>query len=546
MTTKEAPKLNELENGLVIRTQWDLSPLLTDGVDDKLFFSERESIEVNTTKFVDKWMGVVDLTDPTLLLTALDDYESWARSHGNRGNGGYYFDLQMNLDQNNPALKADQKRINEFGRKIWDRMRFFTHRVSHIPPEEREKILSFEGLSKYKHYLERKWEREKYLLSEQEEKIVGIKAAPSHGNWVRMLAGFISAAEREVLQEDGSRKSRVFSDLYEGLINSQNKPVRDEAARAINDIFASFADVAEWELNSVLENHKGNDELRGYPRPDTSRHVADDIDSQVVDTLLDVVARNFDIVHRYYRLKSALLGLPSLEYHERNLEVSENDRNVPFSEAASLVHDVLSKLDPEFGHIFKALLSNGQVDVFPSKGKRGGNYVIHDRIPVPMFMSLNYTGKSRDIRTLAHESGHAVNTELMRNRQNELNFGTSKATAEVSSTFMEDFVFQRLLADASDEQRLILLMGKLNDDVITIFRQVAIYRFEQELHHQFRDKGYLSKQEIGEIYKRHMVSYMGESVEQSPGSENWWIPIEHIRRFFITTKISKGRPRIYR
>jgi oligoendopeptidase F len=81
---------------------------------------------------------------------------------------------------------------------------------------------------------------------------------------------------------------------------------------------------------------------------------------------------------------------------------------------------------------------------------------------------------------------------------------------------------------------------KLNSDVSTIFRQVACYRFEQELHQTFRAKGYLSKNEIGKIFLKHMKSYMGPTVIQSPGAENWWVYWSHIRNFFYVYSYASG------
>jgi oligoendopeptidase F len=105
---------------------------------------------------------------------------------------------------------------------------------------------------------------------------------------------------------------------------------------------------------------------------------------------------------------------------------------------------------------------------------------------------------------------------------------------------MEDFVLHRMIKDADDQLKLELLMYKLNEDISTIMRQVACYRFEQELHKEFRKKGYLSKKEIGELFEKHMKDYMGDFVEQSPGSENWWVYWSHIRRFFYVYSYASG------
>jgi oligoendopeptidase F len=159
---------------------------------------------------------------------------------------------------------------------------------------------------------------------------------------------------------------------------------------------------------------------------------------------------------------------------------------------------------------------------------------------MPTYVLLNHNDKLNDVTTIAHEMGHAINSELMKEKQSALNFGTILSTAEVASTFMEDFVLDELMKEADDELKLALLMMKLNDFVTTIFRQVACYRFEQELHLALREKGYLSKGEIGSLFRKHMVSYMGDAVEQSEGSENWWIYWLHIREFFYVYSYALG------
>ncbi|MEI6673097.1 MAG: hypothetical protein WCL02_07440 [bacterium] len=54
------------------------------------------------------------------------------------------------------------------------------------------------------------------------------------------------------------------------------------------------------------------------------------------------------------------------------------------------------------------------------------------------------------------------------------------------------------------------MLQNINNEVSTIQRQIAFYQFEQALHTTFREKGYLSADEIGEIFHRHLKAYMGE------------------------------------
>ena len=152
---------------------------------------------------------------------------------------------------------------------------------------------------------------------------------------------------------------------------------------------------------------------------------------------------------------------------------------------------------------------------------------------------LNHTDKLNNVLTIAHEAGHAINHELMK-KQNSLNYEITHAVAETASTFMEDFVLEELMEEADDETKLALMMQKLDDDVSTIIRQIACDLFQRELHSEFRKKGYLSKKEIGKLFQKHMESYMGDFVEQSEGSENWWIYWMHIRSYFYNYQYAFG------
>ncbi len=502
--------------------------------------ANRKKVSAATRAFVGKWGNNGEyLRDPLVLRKALDDYEKWSRSFGTDGNEGYYFWLRTNQDQNSPALKASFNKVEEFGRGIENEMRFFYMRVCKIPLRLQKKFLEHPRLRKYRHFLERAFAEARYLMSEAEEKIISMKAPTSHSNWVKMTSGFIVREEREVALEDGSRSHKNFSEIL-NLMNNSNRIVRDSAARAFNDIIAKHALTAEAEINSVLSNKKADDELRNLPRPDLARHINDDIDSDVVDALIKTVSGRFDIPARFYQLKAGLLKVRRLKYHERNVEYGMSGGNYPFHKASDLVRHVFAGLDSEFAQIFDSFRKNGQFDVYPRKGKTSGAFCAHHLISQPTYILLNHTDSLNDVLTLAHELGHGINNELIRKCQHSLYFGTPISTAEVASTFMEDFVLREILKEADEELRLALMVKKLSDDVSTIFRQAACYRFEQELHSEFRSKGYLSVEEIGSIFRRNMAAYMGDAVEQSPGSENWWIYWGHIRSFFYVYSYASG------
>lgn len=520
-----------------IKTEWDLTPLLKTE-SEKEIQEERAKIQEVANAFINKWKNNQNyLTDPKILKQALDEYEEWNRKLGYGGKTKYYFQLKLFKDQNDPKIKAEFNKIIDFVKKISNDTNFFTLNLAKIPEEKQKEFLSNKELKPYHHILETIFLQSKHLLSEKEEKIMTLKSQPASENWVQMVSGFLAKEEHETLLEDNSKAVKTLPELS-NLIRSQNKKVRDSAGQAIEDIMNKNIDAAEAEINSILANKKIDDELRNFPRPDSSRHLDDDVKTEVVDLLINTVSNRFNISQRYYKLKAKLLKVKTLKYHERNVDYGHTDKKYEYKEAVEIIDKVTKELDKKFNDIFVNFCKNGNIDVYSKKGKRDGACCMYNLIEQPTYILLNYNDKLQDILTLAHEFGHGTNNELMKEKQNSLTFGTPTSTAEVASTFMEDFVFQELIKEADEELKLSLMVMKLHDDVSTILRQVACYKFEQELHEEFRKAGYISKEEIGKIFKKHMASYMGE--EFAEGSENWWVIWPHIREFFYVYSYASG------
>jgi len=71
----------------------------------------------------------------------------------------------------------------------------------------------------------------------------------------------------------------------------------------------------------------------------------------------------------------------------------------------------------------------------------------------PTYILLNWNNRLNDVLTFAHEAGHGINNELVKKSQTLLIL-EHQLQPEVASTFMEDFVLQRLLSNADDKLKL--------------------------------------------------------------------------------------------
>ncbi len=519
---------------------WDLSPLVPQNI-PSFIIKEQKNISRAWHAFKHTWEPRTDyLTSPRVLRQALDDYEHLQRVHGFEGNTGFYFWLRAQQNETDPAIKAGLHTAEEFGSRMQNLALFFTHRISRMPRTTQKKMLANPLCAPYKHFLERLFAESSHLLSESEEKILTLTSPAAHSDWVRMTSSLLSAQKRPV-QIHGAPQEKNFTEIT-SLISDQSKKTRDSAAAALNDILRTYEPIAEAEINAILGHKKVIDDLRKFSRADAARHLGDDIGTPVVDTLVRVVSEAYDISQKYYRLKARLLKVPQLAYHERNtsLPYSNQQKTYSFEETLHIIARVFKRLDPSYASIYESFITQKRVDVFPHTGKRSGAFCAHGTIAQPVYIMLNHTNTIHDVLTFAHELGHGINDELMKIHQNALTFGTTLATAETASTFMEDFVFEEILGATTGPHKLALIMEKLNGDVSTIFRQIACYQFEQDLHTAYRASGYLSSKAIGKLFKKHMAAYMGSAVAQPIDSERWWIHWAHIRSFFYNYSYASG------
>lgn len=296
---------------IITSMNWNLKTLYKSEKDPQIQKDIEQSKKANTS-FISKWSkNKRYLQDPKTLLQAIQEYEKLEEKYGQCQKPLYYLSLRTYLNQTDPNIKGILNKLSQTATEMVNNIQFFELNISKIPKEEQSKFLNYKGLTNYKHYLERLFLVGKYLLSDNEEKVFNLMSKTSHSNWENMLSELLDKQKFTVLNEKG-KKQKITYNKVSKYLNSTNKKVRDYANKEFNKVNSKYAEIAEFEINSILEAKKTSDNYRKIPRPDLTRHITDDIDSTTVDTLVKVVTDNFYISQQYYEKKAKLLGLNCL------------------------------------------------------------------------------------------------------------------------------------------------------------------------------------------------------------------------------------------
>src|SRR4029077_8180591 len=147
-------------------------------------------------------------------------------------------------------------------------------------------------------------------------------------------------------------------------------------------------------------------------------------------------------------------------------------------EAKELVLDAYGSFSIELADDAKRFFDGAWIDAPARAGKRPGAFCAYTVPSHHPYVLLNWTARRRDVLTLAHELGHGVHAYLARG-QGVSHQATPLTLAETASVFGETVTFGRLLAETTDPAaRLALGAESLEGQIATVFRQIAMNRFE--------------------------------------------------------------------
>ncbi len=515
-----------------IQTAWNLNLLYASKIDPQID-KDIALAEARVSVFAKKYQKDKGyLADENKLFKALTEYEALeGMPEGIKPI--MYFAYLGDLNSADQAVQARMSLLQERYTKIGNKLVFFSLSLGKISSDQQKKFLASKKLSHFRYLLKNIFDRSRYQLSEAEEKILSLKSLPSSSLWVD--------GQEKVLTAQTVLWKGKHIPLAEGhaMIFGLPKKERDALFAKMMEAEKSISSFAEAELNAIVIDKKIDDELRGFKRPYSATILGYQNDEKAVINFVETVTKHFSISHKFYDVKAMLLNQKEFTYADRAARIGATKESYTFENSIGIVDRAFRSVDPVFADIFQRFLANGQIDVLAKKGKRGGAYC-SSTIGTPTFVMLNHVDSSRSVMTLGHEMGHAINSELSK-VQSPIYQDYTISVAEVASTLFENFVFEELLKTMTEKEKIIALHDRLQDDIQTIFRQIACFNFEVEMHETIRAKGALSKEEIGAMMNKHMQTYLGPKFKLTPLDGYFFVSWSHIRRFFYVYSYAYGQ-----
>jgi len=457
------------------------------------------------------------------MLTAVRRYESIIRKAWTLG---YYGMLWFSADTQSTDAITFQNRLQQTLTGIQNRLIFFDLWWKGLDDEAAARLLPDAAVEPdYAFYLEDLRRTKPYTLDEKSEQIINLKDADGISGLMTVYTMLTSRLEFKLTVE--GEEQTLTRDALMAYVYAPDPALRAAAYQELYRVYAGEAKIlAQIYNNRVRDWYNEQVQLRGYASPLTVRNVANDVPDAAVEALLDVAHRNAPIFHRYFRLKAKWLGVEKLRRYDIYAPLAASDRKIEYDRAAEMVLDTFRRFDPSVAAQVQRVFDQNHIDSETRKGKRGGAFCATVRPDVTPYVLLNYTGKVRDVATLAHELGHALHS-MLAEQHSMLTQHSSLPLAETASVFAEILLTERLLNEEQDALvRRELLASSVDDMYATVMRQAFFVLFERVAHQAILNNA--SPDRLNELYMENLRTQFGDSVEIAPEFQHEWVSIPHI------------------
>ncbi len=512
-----------LDDPELLETEWNLAPLLNGAGDDRAgverMLDEARDI---ASSFAQAHAGKVAELDPAGLRDAMRELET---IHELIGRVGSFASLRFSVDTADPANGALLQLVQERATEVETLLLFFELEWAALEDDRADALLADPDLDFCRHHLRSVRRYRPHLLSESEEKVLAEKSISSQAAWSRLFGEVVAALRVNIDDQE------LNLDVALSRLQHPDREVRRTAAAAVSRALEPGLRTRGFIYNTLLYDKSVEDRLRNYPHWLASRNLSNEASDESVMALIEAVRGRFDIPQRWYRVKAKLLGIDRLADYDRAAPVLREDVVYSFAQARDLVLDTYQSFSPQAGQVTRRFFEERWIDAPPRPHKRGGAFCAYTVPSVHPYVLLNYTAQRRDVLTMAHELGHGLHAALAQ-PQGVFHQSTPLTLAETASVFGEQLVFGRMLAEANDdEHRLGLLAEQIDGAIATVFRQMAMNRFEHLVHTRRRSEGELSTDRICESWVEAQSELFGDSVEITEDYRIWWSYVPH----FINT-----------
>jgi oligoendopeptidase F len=494
---------------------WDLSQLVDDTSEDRII-AKLQSMVAEAAQFRADLMGKVEALDAAGLKRLLERKDEMSLRYEGAVS---YCQLRYAANSTDPVAmhldNASRKAITSAGQE----MAFLEIEMGRLLLAKPE-LLSDPGLSEYRHYLERIRRRAPHVLPVEQERLVMAKDQNGVEAWSKLQGDWLSTRTFHITV-DGKRKVLPYGEII-GYYQNPSRKLRREANRVAYKGLGADEIVWSTALRSVCADHVHMCEWRKYPSPVTPSLIANDLQPEALDALMQTVVASRGVYRRYLRTKAKLMKVRTLSNWDITAPLPDSpDRKYTWHESRRQVVAAYASFDDQFAAWVDEMYVKRHIDGEVRRGKVSGAFCSSWTAGKSAYVLQSFNGALHDVYTQAHELGHSVHAYLDSRAQKPSNLEVGMCIAECGSIFGELLLTDELLRTAQTvEERRAIICAVMDEFGMAAFQVSARYFFEHGLYEAIKDGRYLDGETISALWVKARDDVYGKAVRWLP-EMNW-------------------------
>lgn len=395
-----------------------------------------------------------------------------------------------------------------------------------------EAFLKRPSLEGCQHFLRRSREDARRTMSPDEERLAADLGVDGLHAWGRLYDTLSGKLEWDMAWPDG-RSERLPMAQRRSLMAHDDRVVRRAAFDGGNAAWAGVEDVCGAAINAIagtrlqLNRHRGVDhflEMALFQAGITQRSL---------DAMFEAIFAAPDLPRRILGIKAKAMQTQGVAYFdlESPLPLPEGDP-IDWGRGKEMVRAAFSKGYPALGEFVEDMYARNWVEWEPRAGKRPGAFCTSSLLTLEPRVYMTYNEMRRDVRTLAHEAGHAYHAHVMRDVRPFAHF-YPMTLAESASTFGEMLLTDGMLSEPglSDLDRARILDMEAGDGAVYLTDIPVRYVFEKAFHEE-RQEGEVPVSRLRELMVEAQHQVFGEALADGGEDPLFWASKLH---FYMTS-----------
>ena len=440
------------------KLHWNLNDCF---LSDKEFLQEMDQIKKEVEKLQQE---DIQITDQKTLLYWLD--KKWSLKERTDTLRVYAF-LRYYKDVDNQARKQScdiVEVVDEETEKI-DEMILSLGKEEVLEEMKKEK-----AYQKYYFSIERLFRMQEHLVKTKDQD----QFKKNQKRITQLLAEYyqlLRDMEFPTLEIDGRVITLTPSNCRKYL-SARDRETRKKAFFCVSEAYQEKAEKYAEILNEIKSLQLENAHLEGYQTLLEKELFVENLKPDMMDTMIQLVHENLPVIQKYFGLKAQTLGV--LDPHLYDLSVPLDDpisKKYTIEEAIQIVREALKPLGEKYLNVVDTLLGKCM------KTDKMKNQVIHFSWHVYSF--TNFEGTYMDLKILAYELGHMVQSYLSHQEQPYLYENSTVFVGEIAPLVNEILLNRYLYHNAETKEEKRFYFSKAIENYFSsIFKQTLYTELE--------------------------------------------------------------------